>query len=398
VRDRRLLLAFLVVAPVAGIASAVVWQAPPGWFLVVFVAYAAAHLAAVPTPAGRHVPFVPAVAAVTAILTDGSPVMVLGAAAASLPLGWLASHVRFGRRVVDDAFPAQQAGLLAFGAVFAAITVPMAGPVAREPAALAGYTLACVAWFGVAAAVRAMASEQGRFTARRLVVARGVGEWPAYIALFASAALFAFTVGTMGVWAVPLAGLPYAFGHVSLSRVQATDRTYRETMLALSRIPEAGGLVASGHAERCSRLVVAVGAELGPTTAALGRLEYAALLHDIGRVVLANPAVASGGYDLSDVSVWSSVIISETRHLEPVGEIVASQHEPYRRPGESRDESMPQGSQILRVVASYDGEINRGMSPSESLEHLHRGAAYDFDPEVVGALRKVLAREGVISG
>lgn len=365
---------------------------------MVAVAYAAAHLAAVPTPDGRHVPFVPAVAAATAILTDGSPVMVLGAAAVSLPIGWLAAHVRFGRRVVDDAFPAQHAGLLAFGVVFAALTVPMAGPVAREPAALAAYTMACAAWFAVAAAVRAMASEQGRFTARRLVVARGVGEWPAYVALFASAALFAFTVGTMGVWAVPLAGLPYAFGHVSLSRVQATDRTYRETMLALSRIPEAGGLVASGHAERCSRLAVAVGAELGLNQTALGRLEYAALLHDIGRVVLANPAVAAGGYDLSDVSTWSSVIISETRHLEPVGEIVASQHEPYRRPGESRDESMPQGSRVLRVVAAYDGELNNGVSPTEALEHLHRGAAYDFDPEIVGTLRKVLTRQGVIAG
>jgi hypothetical protein len=397
VPERRLHAAALIVVPIVGIASGVVWQAAPVTFAVVAGCYVVAHLVAVPTPTGRHLSFAPSVAAISALLTGGSPVVVLGAAAAALPLSWLAVHVRFGRRAVDDAFPAELAGLLVFGLVFAAGTVGVSGSLQGDTRTLLVFAAAGVSWFIVVALSRAALSEQGRFHVRRLVVLRAIEDWPAYVALFASAALYGLTVGAMGVWSVPLAGLPYVFSHVSLDRLQATDTTYRETMLALSRIPEAGGLVAAGHAERCAELAVALGAELGMSGEGLRRLEYAALLHDIGRVVLANPMVASGEYDSSDVSRWSSAIISEARYLEPVAELVSAQNQPYRRPGEPRDEATPRGAQILRVVAAYDGELNGGVSPTESLEELHRGSAYDYDPEVVAALRRVLQRRRVIA-
>ena len=32
----------------------------------------------------------------------------------------------------------------------------------------------------------------------------------------------------------------------------------------------------------------------------------------------------------------------------------------------------------------------------DALESFHRGGAYDYDPEVVGALRRVLERRGVV--
>jgi hypothetical protein len=114
-------------------------------------------------------------------------------------------------------------------------------------------------------------------------------------------------------------------------------------------------------------------------------------------VVLANPGMAAGAYTLSDVATWSSAIISEAAYMVPVGEIVAVQHSPYRRPGEQKDESVPGGAQVLRVVGAYDGQLINGLSPMESLEHLHRGAAYDFDPAVVAALRRILQRRGVVA-
>jgi HD-GYP domain-containing protein (c-di-GMP phosphodiesterase class II) len=41
--------------------------------------------------------------------------------------------------------------------------------------------------------------------------------------------------------------------------------------------------------------------------------------------------------------------------------------------------------------------MNNGLSPLEAIETLHRGAAYDYDPEVVGALRRVLERRAAIA-
>jgi hypothetical protein len=397
VPDRLLRGSILVLAVLVGLGAAVAWQAPPRAFTAAAAAYAAAHLVAVPTRTGRHLSFAPAVVAVIAYLSGGSPVMVFGAAGVGLPFALLIVHVRFGRRAVDDTFPAELVGLILYGAVVSSGTLVLSAPSYQDLLTVALYGLAAVGWFAATTVVRAVASQQGRHSVRRLVMVRGVDDWASFAAIFASAALFAMTVGILGPWSVPLAGLPYAFSHTSLSRLQATDRTYRETMLALSRIPEAGGLVPTGHAERCAELSVTLGAELGMSGPALRRVEQAALLHDIGKVVLANPVLAAGGYDQSDVAVWSSAIIGEARYLEPVAGIVASQYQPYRRPGESRDESTPLESQVLRAVAAYDGELQEGASPTDSLERLHRGAAYDYDPEVVAALRRVLQRHGVIA-
>lgn len=84
--------------------------------------------------------------------------------------------------------------------------------------------------------------------------------------------------------------------------------------------------------------------------------------------------------------------MSEARYLENVAEVVAAQHHPYRRPGEERDPDLPLASKILKVSAAYDGGMITGLSSLESIEALHRGAAYDYDPEVVACLRRVLER------
>jgi HD-GYP domain-containing protein (c-di-GMP phosphodiesterase class II) len=261
---------------------------------------------------------------------------------------------------------------------------------------LTAFSVGAVAWFVTAVTARTIWTRQGRRTARRLVFLRAIGDWPAYAALFSSAALYAVTVGPMGLWAVPLAGLPYIFSHLSLHRLGDTRRTYDQTIGALGAIPEASGHVSPGHSGRCADLAVAVGAEMGLGISELRRIEYAALLHDIGRVVLGNSAMAQREYSFSDVSGWSAAIISEARYLEPVATIVASQHEPYRRPGEERDSDVPLGSQIVRIVARYDTALDDGTSAVEACELLHRGAAYDYDPRVVMALRRVLERRGIL--
>lgn len=393
----RLLRFVFLVGPAAIAAAVVVVRQPPAVaFGVAVGAYVLAHVFAVPTRSGRHVSFVPAVAAATALLTQGSLLMVLGAGCVAFPFGRMAVHVTFGRRAVDDTFPAQPIALAAFAGVCAAMAWALGSPTDSDPLALAMLVPAAAVWFVTEAVARAIVSEQGRFTVRRLVVLKALGDWPAYLAVFAAAALFASTVRTMGVWSVPLAGLPYVFSHVSLLRLRDTDRTHRETMVALSRIPEAAGLVDPGHAERCADLSVTLGAEVGLSVGDLHELEYAALLHDIGKVVLANPVIAATDPSPTDISTWSAAIIAETSFLQPVAEMVSAQNSPYRRPGESRDESVPSGAQVLRVVASYDGRVAGGATPTESLEQLHQGAAYDYDPDLVSALRRVLSRRGTI--
>lgn len=394
-RERWTTAALLLVPAIGGGVVAVV-QWPGSLFVWVAGAYVVAHAITIPNPSGRRVPLSPAVAAAAALVT-GSPVIVLGAAAVTLPVCWVVVYLLHGRRVAAGTFPAEPIGLAAFGLVFFGALRFLEAEAPAHPLVLGAFSLAVLAWFGAAVVVRSIASLDRQRFRRRLVVLRVLADWPAYAALFSSAALYAVTVGPMGPWAIPLAGLPYLFSHLSLDRVQGTRRTYDQTIRALGAIPEASGQVSQGHSGRTGDLALAVGAELGLGSAMLRRVEYAALLHDIGRVVLANPTVAQGNYSFSDVSGWSAAIIAEARYLEPVAEIVASQHAPYRKPGEQRDPQVPIGSQVVRVVARYDSSLDDGFGPVEAIEMLHKGVAYDYDPTVVLALRRVLERRGEIA-
>ena len=66
------------------------------------------------------------------------------------------------------------------------------------------------------------------------------------------------------------------------------------------------------------------------------------------------------------------------------------------RPRKERDPGLPRGAQVVRAAAAYDhAVVSAGLSPIDALEVLHRGAAYDHDPEIVAGLRRVLQRRGV---
>lgn len=377
-----------------GVAVAVVVQ--PGLGIVAMaVLVVVAHLVTVPSPSGRRNSLFPLVGTVMVLVTGGSLAVVLGGAAIGLPIAWLAVHLLHGRRVTDHLFPADPLGLVVSTVVVWTMATVVGYDTGTADALTLTFTaIASAGWFVVATVVRALMPSGEGF---RLSLSRAIWDWPGYVSMFAAAALYGATENALGWWAVPLTGLPYAFSHVSLSRLQRTRHTYRQTIRALGRVPEAGGIVAGGHSQRCADLAVAVGSELGLTGRALERLEYAALLHDLGRVVLTNPAIASGDYSERDVAGWSAAIIAEARYLEPVSEIVAGQHRPYRRPGMERDEQVAPGSQVVRVVARYDAATEGGLGPVDALEVLYRGAAYDYDPNVVAALRSVLERRGTVA-
>lgn len=381
---------------IAGGAAAAAWW--PGLaFPEVVAAFVAAHLLTIPNATGRGVSFAPAVASAAALGSGGSLVLVLGGAAVAAPLSWLVVRVLHGSRVTALMMPTEQAGIAGMALSFAAATTFLPSAEPGDLLVLVAFAVAASLGFLVAVASHVIVSERRRVVSARLVALTGLAEWPVWAALFSSAALFAVTLRPMQWWSIAVAGLPYLFSYVSLHRLQDTRRTYDQTIRALGAIPEAGGQVDGGHSSRTAELAVAIGGELGLRVRALQRLEHAALLHDIGRVVLSNPAVAATEHSFADVAQWSAAIIAEARLLEPVATIVASQHAPYRMEGQVRDDTVPRTSQVIRVAARYDSARASGASVLEALEALHRGAAYDYDPEIVTALRRVLRRRGALA-
>jgi HD superfamily phosphodiesterase len=395
VRSRMISVVLVVVPLIVGGVSAAVWW-PGVVFPALVVAYLAAYVVTTPTAPDRRVSLSMGVAGAIALLSGGSLILVLGPAAVALSPGRLIVHVRHGPRVARDMFPAEPIGVLVFTLGFAAGLLSVSSTSPAHPGVLTVFGLAALVGFGATVLVKSLLSEQRRVVARRLIVLRTLEDWPVHTIVYSSVALFAVTADPMGWWAVPLAGLPYLFSYVSLHRLQGTRRTYDQTIRALGAIPEASGQVASGHSARTAELAVAAGAEIGLGPSELGRLEYAALLHDIGRIALANPTVGSD-YSFSDVAGWSAAIIGEAKYLEKVATIVARQHAQYRNEGQVRDPNVSRSSQLIRITARYDSDVAEGKAPVEAMEVLHRGAAYDYDPELVMAVRRVLERRGAFA-
>jgi hypothetical protein len=219
-------------------------------------------------------------------------------------------------------------------------------------------------------------------------------------AVGATGVLTALATPSMQLYALPVFCIPLLMTQFAFRRYAAIRTTYQQTIRSLSRVTEVGGYVEEGHSHRVSQLAIAIGRELGLTENDLLELEYAALLHDIGQLSLIDPI--PGGSTLvvapverRRVAELGADVIKTTGVLDRVADIVARQADPYRRHREAPDDTLPIESRIIKAASAYDDLV--GANPTsdanaDALERLRLGMAYEYDPQVVETLTRVVAR------
>lgn len=250
-------------------------------------------------------------------------------------------------------------------------------------------------WFVADAFVRMLGAIGVGRSSIRYVWLLALEDWPIMVSLFASAGLFALTQPTISWWAIPVAAIPFAISYVSFTLLHGTKTTYGQMIRALSRLPEVAGLSPDGHAASSAMLASTMARSMGMHPEDVTRLEYATLLHDIGRITVED---VTEDPEPADLARWGAQIIRQAPYLAEVADHVEHHHAPYRRPGESADPEVGMESRIIKVASAYDrAHRTLELSPLEALEVLHRRTAYDFDPAVVARLRAVLQRSGRLS-
>ncbi|MHB8513668.1 MAG: HD-GYP domain-containing protein [Actinomycetota bacterium] len=214
-------------------------------------------------------------------------------------------------------------------------------------------------------------------------------------AVVSVAALVALAFPKLNWWSFPLFLGPLAATRYAFRQISAIRATELETLRALSKIPELAGYTAPGHSRRVAELSTAIAADLGVDEERRREIEYAALLHDIGRVVLEDPGAerATPNRARRDIAATGANIVATAGTFPHVAEMIREQDEPYRRRGQGTNEDVSLGSRILKVANTYDDLTHPHAARKESvdaLERIHMGKAYDFDPEVVASLVRVL--------
>ncbi|MGH8889794.1 MAG: HD-GYP domain-containing protein [Acidothermaceae bacterium] len=258
--------------------------------------------------------------------------------------------------------------------------------------------LACIVDVVLAAAIRSGARTAAFGWSVRDEFGAATALWAA---VGATGVLTALATPSMNLYALPTFCVPLLLTQFAYRRYAAIRTTYRETIRSLSRVTEVGGYVEEGHAHRVGLLAVAVGRELGLTEGEIAELEYAALLHDIGQLSLTDPI--PGGSTLvvapverRRVAELGADVIKTTGVLDRVAEIVARQADPYRRHREAADDTLPVESRIIKAVSAYDDLVGKSDNPdasADALERLRLGMAYEYDPQVVQALARVVTRK-----
>lgn len=334
--------------------------------------------------------------------TYHSAAQVVAVTAVGMCLGGL-PHATVGRAPAHDYLARRVLVISLAAAAFRPVAgdYPTAVDMEVGPA-MAVVMIAVVVWAGIADAVLAALTRASRERAPvgaalrdELRLLLGIGS-----AIGATGMLIALSTGVMNLWAIPVFCGPLLLTQFSFRRFAAIRSTYLQTVRSLSRVTELGGYTETGHARRVSEIAVAIGREMGMGEDELRDLEYAALMHDLGQLSLAEP-IPGGATIMVDpaqqrlIAAHGARVIRQTGVLDRVAEIVERQTEPYRRPHEAVDPTLPLASQVIKVANAYDDLVGSSAERQrrlDALERLRLGMAYDYDPKVVASLSTLVER------
>lgn len=220
-------------------------------------------------------------------------------------------------------------------------------------------------------------------------------QWPLGVAVGASVLIMVFGAEIMGLYELAIFIGPLLVTQLAFRRYAGIRATYLQTVRSLARVTEVAGYVEAGHSGRVSRLAVAVGRELGMPEKELLKVEYAALMHDIGQLSLRDPipggaTVQVSSADQDRIAELGAEVIAEAGVLEDVAELVRCQS----WPASGYDPVPPLGSMIIRAANAFDDMVGASTDRERSGTALQRLRADpgEYNVQVVTALSEVAGR------
>lgn len=236
----------------------------------------------------------------------------------------------------------------------------------------------------------------------------------AIVALVAATSTLTVALVAAYLLVVPLAW--FAAVKFSLTRGEArkmVDEMDSNYEAIISMLTGALGLHDSltlGHSTRVSQLAATVAWQMGLRKEDVRLIEKAAILHDIGKIGIAEDVILKTGTlterDWSEMKRHPELgyhILRSIGSLNDCAEIVLAHHERFDGQGYPRGlrgDEIPLGARIFALVDAYVAMTSgrpyrKQMTHSMALKEIVRNSLTQFDPEVVDAFLKADA-EGLI--
>ncbi|MBN1164614.1 MAG: HD-GYP domain-containing protein [Candidatus Krumholzibacteriota bacterium] len=184
------------------------------------------------------------------------------------------------------------------------------------------------------------------------------------LAFFPVAAVIALLYRNSGVWTIALFIIPLFLARYSFQLYLDMRETHINTVAALSSAIDASDPFTHGHSFRVSRYALRIARAMGLTSKELEMLEYASLLHDIGKIAVKNEVLLKIGPLTEDE--WKSLrshpdigadIVEQLKFLKEAVNVIRCHHERpdgTGYPNGLKEDEIPLGAHILNVVDAFD--------------------------------------------
>ncbi|MFA7577093.1 MAG: HD-GYP domain-containing protein [Candidatus Muiribacteriota bacterium] len=180
--------------------------------------------------------------------------------------------------------------------------------------------------------------------------------------------------------------------------------SYKSTIKALSNALDAKDSYTGGHSSQVTKYALPIALDLGFDKHFIERLEYAGMLHDIGKIGIIETILNKNGRlteDEFDVikkhPVIGADILSSVSFLEDIVPIVRYHHERWDGNGYPeglKGEDIPVGARIIAVADTFDAMTSdrpyrKGLPAEIARAEIERCSGSQFDPAVVKSFLKL---------
>jgi hypothetical protein len=219
-------------------------------------------------------------------------------------------------------------------------------------------------------------------------------------------ALLGFLLGrlylSLGPAVLLLIVVPILIAREMFASYMRVKTSHNETVAMLIRALEAKDRYTSGHSERVAEYARYIGEELNFMPARLDRLRFAALMHDIGKLVVPNQLLNKPGRltpeEFARVRVHEKVSVQMLSHIDFLRPIAAASHSDSTR-FDPDDPDHPIEPYIVMIADAYDAMTStrayrKALPQHVAFQELRDKAGVQFHPACVEALIQAVERRG----